>query len=158
LMYCLLLNICILFVFCFFNLFLTARYVTLTSLILLTAVPFAIAKILQDWLSNKNNKIFQWRIILLSFSVSILALSSLLSIGGSRTYLIEAGLWLKNNTPKTSRLFANDPRLIFYSERPGLLYPEDFPQNVKVSYTDLAHIRLANYNYVALVVKRTDWE
>lgn len=94
--------------------FLTQRYATLLSLLLLLLVP----GVLNRWyeLARTRDKIQRFRLIA-GFFCLYFFVDSLISFGHSRHYLQEAAAWTQSNVPATSELLTNDYYLAYESGR-----------------------------------------
>lgn len=149
----LLLNIIIVITFLLTQFFLSARYTGLLCLLLIITVPFSLATIHTHWQLHENcftGK--KWLLPIIAIIGLILLVDSTVHFGTSKTYLVEAGTWINQNTSPTSRVFSNDAQLAYYTHRiniPNLITLH----NTNDSPFDLKKINLGDYDYLALVLR-----
>ncbi len=137
----------ILFGFILTELFLPGRYIVPICLLLMLLIPFALTRLAQFYLQH-NNK--YWLPILFIIGLLYSVINAFGHFGTSKTYIMTAGNWIKNNTTPASQLYSNDPTLAFYSERQGTLYQGI--QNDNDWLITLKNTSLNNYDYLALVI------
>ncbi len=149
----LLINILIVVFFLLTNFFITERYIVFLCLLLLLSTPFSFAAIHADWQEKKPGFTGKkWFFPLLSVFLLVMLINSMGHFGISKTYVVQAGNWLQQNSAPNSRVFSNDSQLLYYSHRAGNPETSKIPSAQElVSY--LQKINFQNYNYVALVIR-----
>jgi len=104
------------------NNFLSGRYVALFFLLALLSIPFALQKIYTNWKKHKPGLTgSKWLFPLVIIWIFLITIDGIGHFGPSKTYLITAGRWIKNNTPKTIKLCCNDSQLFYYADRSGII-------------------------------------
>ena len=143
--FCVLINVIFIYLFAFQFFFLVNRYVALLCLLLLFCVPFALDHVYQSW-SNLRFRIngFRWIYPLLLFGVLVTFIGSVALFGTSKSYLVNAGRWIKKNTSLNSRLYTNSPQLFFYASRGGKVQSPIRNREIHL-----------HYNYFAFMVQRS---
>lgn len=142
----------ILFIFILQQFFLAGRYIVPLCLIAMLVIPFTLSDLIHNRTKNRQSYCI---LILASVALLYSAVDAFGQFGTSKTYIIDAGLWLKANTPTQTRLYSNDPQLVFYSDRAGTPYLKTAPPNIDW-LADLKQIDLTHYDYVALDVNRDE--
>lgn len=132
--------------------FLSTRYVVPIALLLMLGIPFGLSKLYSDWLkANKKT----WLFPLASLLLLITAVGGVGHFGPSKTYIIQAGVWIKQHTPPQALVYSNDAQVAYYSDRSGTHYPEDFAgQDGLVGR--LQNMDLIKYDYLALLIRRKE--
>lgn len=124
------LNLIILADFYLQSYFLSDRYVMVLGLTLALFVPFALENFFIIW---KRQKKFltnpHWTFSLLILLLVISSLSGIIHFGHSKTYITQAGLWLKNNTTTNTSVFSNNKQILFYAERTPINWDPAFAYN-----------------------------
>jgi hypothetical protein len=105
-------NLAVLIVFSLYNSFLVSRYTMATALTMLILAPFAIDKL---WLAYRDRKRLTRYATVFAFLLLTLASVNGLNVGTSKTYLKDAGLWMKANIPNDSSIYSNNKLLVHYS-------------------------------------------
>jgi hypothetical protein len=105
-------NLAVLVVFSLYNSFLVSRYTMATALTMLILAPFAIDKL---WLAFRNRQRHTRYAIMFAFILLALASLNGLNVGTDKTYLKNAGLWMKANIPNGSYIYSNNKLLVHYS-------------------------------------------
>jgi hypothetical protein len=112
-----LLNLMILIVFVLVTQVLTGRFPLALSLTLMLAVPFSLAALHRKWQANHANlRVKNWAFPVVCVLILLFGLDGLYS-PTKKTYLKEAGIWLRDNTPPQSTLLSNNKILVFYAAR-----------------------------------------
>jgi hypothetical protein len=95
--------------------FLSKRYVLAFSLTLLLLVPLILARLYAERQHLKA------RMLLAMFFAAILlcAAGGIFDFGYSKSYIHEAGSWIKAQVPKKAALYVNDIQLMYYSAHFG---------------------------------------
>lgn len=137
----------ILFGFVLTQIFLPGRYIVPLCLLLMLLIPFAFTRIYQYYLTNRKK---YWLPVIFMLGLLYTMIHAFGHFGTSKSYIVTAGDWIKNNTPISSQLYSNDPTLAFYSERAGTLY-QGIPNNDDWLMT-LKNTPLNHYDYLALVI------
>lgn len=102
--------------------FLSGRYAASFFLLALLSIPFALQKIYTNWKEHKPCLTgSKWALPLIAIWIFLITIDGVGHFGPSKTYIITAGRWIKNNTPTTSKLCCNDPQLFYYADRSGVL-------------------------------------
>lgn len=114
-----LLNLGIVLVFLIHFSFLSGRYVVPFILLALPAIPFILASVHDHWrLRHTGLAPRRWLLPLILGGLIFTLGDSVLSLGRpSKAYIKEAGLWLREQLPARTRLYANHQRLYYYSGR-----------------------------------------
>lgn len=143
----LLINIIIILLFTYANLFLTMRYIMFFALILILRIPFAIYDIYQRFPANFwEPKSWRWQPALLNICLIILAFSSLFHIGANRSFVVKTQGWAATHLSKQSKILVGDKILSFYINRPG---KTDNQLLLQIESTPAAALQLMQkYDYV----------
>lgn len=149
----LVLNIIIVCVFLLTQFFLSERYLVLLCLLLLLSTPFSLTTIYSNWSANKDcftGK--KWVFPLTCIFLAAMLVNSLGHFGVSKTYIIQTGKWVADNTPQESRVFSNDAQLFYYCHRDG---EKNLTRNISDEnmLVNLQKINLKNYNYLVLTIR-----
>lgn len=113
-------NLIIILLFIYANLFLTTRYIMFFVLVLMLRIPFAIHDIYQRFpASFWQPKTWRWQPALLNIFLVILAISSLFHIGVNRNFVVTIHAWTSTHLSKNSRVLVGDNVLSFYIHLPG---------------------------------------
>lgn len=142
-----LINIILLSVFLAHQLFLDWRYTFPLALVFLLFIPSILAQC-NKWIA----------IAYLLFNMA----ASFVPFGPSKSYMVEAGNWVANNTPVTAKIYSNDNAVIFYANREQdnkiskgdyvvmiskIHAPTPIPSNIKILMTFRNHRGDAAYIY-----------
>lgn len=146
-------NVCLLVAYSLYNNFLVSRYTMASALTLLLLSPFVIDRMLNGFKSFN----FAKRGIA-AFVILLLTVTSVegLDVRTKKSHIKEAGLWLKQHLPDDSRIYSNDPLIIYYAGR-------GHNERLNDAYTTLqleSHINskhLHSFDYVALSIKPNDY-
>ena len=112
-----LVNLMILMIFVFARQFLTGRFPLALSLTLMLAVPFSLVVLHGAWRDQRTKRQTKnWLFPAVCVLILLFGLDGLYSPTG-KTYLKEAGIWLRDNTPAQSTLLTNNQLLMFYAAR-----------------------------------------
>jgi len=131
--------------FVFKQFFITERYLFPLVVLFMLFIPLGLSLL---W---KENKIIYKIGILLYLTLN--AVSSFGQFGTSKSFIIDAGKWISDNTSESATLFTNDPLIAFYSQRNGTEYPKNFKNNhLQMNKPTTA----VSYNYAALRIKHDD--
>jgi hypothetical protein len=147
-----LLNFMILMIFVFARQFLTGRFPLALSLTLMLAVPFSLVVLHGAWRDNRaKSKAKNWMFPAVCVLILLFGLDGLYS-PTSKTYLKEAGVWLRDNTPAQSTLLTNNKILMFYAARNSY---SDTGKLIPSHELDLINNKeWQEYDYVAIRIKR----
>lgn len=146
----------ILLIFVIFRFFLSSRYVAPLCLLLMLLAPFSLSKLFKEWLTFRTTvQIKRWLFPIASMFLLINVISSFGFFGVSKTYVVDSGYWLQQNTRVNSLIYSNDAQLYYYSHRSGMHYPEDF-EKITDWLTQLKTTNLKNYHYVALKISHDE--
>ncbi|MEA1900616.1 MAG: hypothetical protein U9N47_07610 [Thermodesulfobacteriota bacterium] len=129
--------------------FISYRFLMPASLLLLLWVPFSLHHIMQKWLDKKtvfkNNFVFP----ILSLAFLIMFIYAFVPPNQSKAYITTAGTWLKHNMPQQSKLYTNNFRLSYYSEKEFMEW--DISDNLIIP-------EWSSDNFVALKTKQKHYE
>jgi hypothetical protein len=148
------LNVIIIASFVWSAFFLVTRYVLFLALLFLLFVPFTVKAVIERWQRNKQALSENIRIGCVMLGLAFLSLNSIFLVGANKSYIIEAGNWIKTNTNVNARLFTTEIKLIYYADRPGSRYPDDFPYGVGVNFFTIKNIDFKKYDYAAIAVTK----
>ncbi len=140
-------NLIIVGVFLGQTFFLSGRYAELLCLLFMLAAPFTI-----DHFFVQKSK---WPFAIIALWLVATAINCFGQFGTSKTYVLQAGHWITQNTSLQARVYSNDPQLAYYSHHPGTEYPQDFVSKDDI-IKDLHALNLARYDYIAVIVGRND--
>ncbi len=129
--------------------FISGRYWGLMSLLLLTLVPFALIDIYQRF------KTKLWVLVLVSILLFLTIMSALGHFGPSKSYLVAAGKWMEQHTPRSSVVYTNNPQLLFYMHREGSHYPQDYV-NGNRDLPKILQQNLAIFDYLVIDLRHDD--
>lgn len=126
--------------------FLSKRYLMALSLVLMIWVPFALNHLLMDWQDKRSRLMYFFA----STIILVYALSAMVNVHNSKTYINEAGMWLAQHVPADQKIYANDLQVMYYSNH--------FDNKVfHYSKTDfLENNKWQSYDYIALRVNRDE--
>ncbi len=112
-------NLVILSVFLSRHFFLSTRWAIPAALTLLLFVPFMLIKALDSWVKLTGPWSSPVKITYIVFSLFIVygVLDGLISTSPPKTYIKDAGIWIKNNIDKDGTLYTNNNRISYYSGR-----------------------------------------
>ncbi len=156
LIWLIILNIIMIFVFILPQFFLQSRFVYPLVLILLLMIPFILTDLYDKWkVSKTTTSRYGWLFYILCILLVINSLEGLVSLPGcSDSYVKDAGIWLQNNIPPDARLYTNNAKIIYYRgnlrERPS-----GFRQNI--TEKQLETIPVNQYDYFALWLKHKNY-
>jgi hypothetical protein len=153
LIWLIILNVIIALLFLTNNFYLIDRHVVALSLTVLIVIPFLLATLYDDW---RNRSTQPPRRIGVFWVVAVFLLlmtaDGFLNLGGSsKTYLLDAGAWLRENLPPGTSLYTNSRQLNYYSG-----YPIDWNKDPTIPITEalLQTEFWKPYAYLALAI---DW-
>lgn len=141
--------------FLIFEFFLTDRYILLSGLLFILAVPFSLNAIYNNWREKKacfTGK--PWVFPLVAVFLLGNLISSVGHFGTSKTYIRNAGDWLQQNATNSSQVFSNDPQLAYYSHHADITNYQALSANSDPVF-NLKKINIKNYAYIAIVFDRT---
>jgi hypothetical protein len=110
------LNTAIILVYLSRHLFVTGRYTIPLILLLLLFAAFSLANLHKQWSSNKQtSRRWRWggRFALTVFI--LVTLDGFISTSPSKLYVKEAGYWLQDNIPESSKVYTNVSSVLYYS-------------------------------------------
>ncbi len=112
-----LLNLTILAILVLVRQFVPGRLPLALSLTLMLAVPFSLVALYERWRDQRTKRQTKsWLFPAACVLILLFGLDGLYSPTG-KTYLKEAGIWLRDNTPAQSTLLTNNQLLMFYAAR-----------------------------------------
>lgn len=109
--------------------FLSSRYLMPFCLPVLLWAPYSL-----QWIytyRRRRDPIKPWRpwlLPLIALALILMGVSGFLHFNYSKTYIIDAGLWLKTNTPHNASVYSNNKQILYYAERT--------PINWQINWTD----------------------
>ena len=149
-----LLNFMILMAIVFARHFLTGRFPLALSLTLMLAVPFSLVVLHGAWRDQRTKRQTKnWLFPAVCVLILLFGLDGLYS-PTNKTYLKEAGVWLKENTPAKSSLFGNNLIVMYYSGRKVSRYEAVYEWQRTREL--IRSGRWLNYDYLAFRIKRED--
>jgi hypothetical protein len=127
--------------------FLTGRFPLALSLTFMLAVPFSVVALYDGWRQGRR-----WLFVLVC-TLALLSTLGVLSSPTSKGHIRQAGLWLRDHTPAATKLFSNDPVLLYYSGKSGS------QPHARYAWDDTLALVKSDarfqYDYLALRIKRT---
>ncbi len=108
-----LINVVITAAFLINFMFLSKRYLIALSLPLMLWVPFALDHLIKQHYQRR------WLLPVIILCMLASALGGIFDFGYSKTYIRDAGLWLRNNTAANATICSNDFQAMFYSDHLG---------------------------------------
>jgi hypothetical protein len=148
------LNLAILGAFVVVKLFLTGRFPLALSLTLMLAVPFSLVALYEKWQEKRARPIGKnWVFPMVAILMLLMGVNGLYSPTG-KTYLKDAGVWLKENTPTESSLFGNNLIVMYYSSRKLSRYEAVYEWQRTRDF--ISSGRWLNYDYLAFRIKHED--
>jgi len=131
--------------------FLLSRYVMPLTLLLMIPASFGLAALYQQRRTLATQAGYRkWIFPGMVAALLYVAIDGLYSTGASKTYLREAGLWLKRHTPVQSQVYSNSPILAYYAGKgfESIRSPWEWEQSVR--HSDQENI------YIAINLKRNE--
>jgi len=113
LLWIVILNLLILFVFLFVTRYLTSRYAMLMSLVLLAFVPVILAEMLRR-VSDARKQLLRNSLVVLFVYCTV---DAFISFGDSKDYVFEAADWITANTTVSTTLITNNHAIAYKSGR-----------------------------------------
>jgi hypothetical protein len=110
------LNTAIILVYLSRHLFVTGRYTIPLALLLLIFAAFSLTRLYEQWSSKKQtSRVWRWggRFALTLFI--LVTLDGFISTSPSKLYVKEAGYWLQENIPESSKVYTNVSSVLYYS-------------------------------------------
>jgi len=81
-------------------------------------MSFALASVHEHWsLARRSRPIRQWAYLLFAAALLAMALSGVITTSPSKSYVKEAGEWLRENLPGDATLFTNVMLIDYYNGR-----------------------------------------
>lgn len=145
-------NLCLLTTFSLYNNFLVSRYTMASALTLLLLSPFVIDRMLNGF---KGFNLTKRSVVV--FAIFLLTITSLegLDVRTKKHHIKTAGVWLKEHLPASSRIFSNDPLLIYYADRGPNKRLNDAYTTLQLK-THIDNQQINTFDYVALSVNPSD--
>lgn len=140
LVFLILLNLVIIVGFMGQHFFIVDRYTVALGLIILLWAPFALER-LTLWP--------RLRYVIWAFVV-IAAIDSIFHFGPSKTYIVDAGQWLRQQTSVTTKVYSNNRKIIFYAHRQG----NPFNKGSLVPQEAVSPALWGKYDIIVLRVKK----
>jgi hypothetical protein len=134
-------NIVITLGFLFEQFFLSKRYLIALSLILMLMVPFALNDLLKR-MQQGSHRFIGGFVLLLVFISSI---GGVMDFGHSKTYMREAGEWMRQHLARSAKTYTNDYQVFYYAQRANLDPTQFFQQ-----YQSMQGANWEEYDYVAI--------
>ena len=130
------------------------RYALTVTVTILLASPFIFGYLWERWKSDEPAGGKRWVL------PSLLVLSILLGINGlnvftDKSYLADAGMWIKENTKEDATLYSNNLILVHYSGKDA--YHENDNYTWKHSYDVIKNKKWVNYDYIAIALVAEDY-
>lgn len=145
------LNLVTLAVFLADNFYLTGRVIIPLTLILMLAVPFSVAALYQNWRDRR----MRWAFPAACAALFYLAADSLIATGPTKTFVRDAGLWLKANAGSDALVYTNQQKLVYYSNQRRLL-DHEVTWEETMQFVNSGSWK--NYDYLAVSVSRKEPE
>lgn len=123
----LILNVLILVVVAVINFYLTGRSGLALALTLMLVAPFGLAGLYTQWSGRRGFSLRRdWIFPAVCVLVAVTAVDGLVSFSPSKRHIKEAGIWVRENMTRASRVFTNDTILAHYAgTRPETLLGKD---------------------------------
>ena len=128
--------------------FLSARWVLPFAFTLLLFVPFMLVRVLDNFRANREGRRKRTTALYLIFGLFILYgfLDGLISTSPSRSYVKDAGIWIKHNLDLESKVYTNESRVDHYSGR----------YKSRHGYDKLRPNKWHKYDYIVISLKQDD--
>ncbi len=128
--------------------FLSSRWVLPFAFTLLIFVPFMLVQALDNWRANREGRRRRTTALYLIFGLFILYgfLDGLISTSPSKFYVKDAGIWIKQNLDRESKIYASESRVDHYSGR----------YKSRDGYDKLRPDQWHKYDYIVISLKRND--
>ena len=92
------------------------RHMIPMALMILLAVPFVLSHIQQNWWERRQTRLGRdWRRLAALGAVAIVFLSAVHGFGREKTYIAEAGRWLKPKLNGESVVYSTDNKVLYYA-------------------------------------------
>jgi hypothetical protein len=91
-------------------------------------------------------------LIIIAALIALFGVSGIVHFGYSKLYVRDAGVWLAQNVPATSKLYANDFQLMYYSQH----YGYDIFKQLPINIGSIANHQWQQFDYVALMSNGKD--
>jgi len=113
------LNVFMTIVFYLQNMFLATRYLMGLVLVLLCYVPFGLEKLYYQYRHNVRHKFSLFKILFFLVCAYFFAnfVGEIHNFGHNRNYIYNASMWLRDNTNNNVKIFSNDARILWLSNR-----------------------------------------
>lgn len=128
--------------------FIANRYLEPLCLLLILVVPFGLSEIC----ANKKTWLFKGT----CFLFLILAADSFAHLGPSKTYIVQAGDWIRQNTTQQEHIFNNDLEVAYYTGRLSTHYLKDFDGQGSLTES-LKKLDLKNYDYLVIRINHSGY-
>jgi hypothetical protein len=134
---------------------LSGRFAVPLVLTVLLVVPFVFDVLYDNWQVHDSSFVQKWFLFPVIIAVFLfMSVDGLYSTGkGSKTYLREAGYWLRDRVTPATRVFSNAPRVTYYS---GMDVDRYRRADSKLISKMLNGGAWRNYDYIAIKVYRGD--
>lgn len=141
---------------------LTGRYPLALSLTIMLAVPFSLNILYEKWRTSHDQQwIKKWIFPCVCILIIIMGADSLTSLGGNnKTYLKEAGKWIKETSKPHETIFTTSYILSFYAEKENKKplweksLAKPWGENWEEMLTMIDNDQWKNFDYIAIVIKR----
>jgi hypothetical protein len=146
-----LINLSLIFAFVVDSFYLSSRYVVPLALTLLPAVPFVLAAAHDRWRELARAPWRRkWVFPLIALGLLATLLDGVIVTSPPKTYIKEAGLWLRERVPADQRVYTNASLVHYYSGQ-GITWTD------RRQYRLPPHIPLYKYDYAAVEKKRGEF-
>lgn len=133
--------------------FLTGRHAVAWALTVMPLVPFSVVALYDRWLKrDAGGPAARWLFPAVCAVLVVMAVEGLFSFGPSKTYLREAGLWMKARTSPASKVHSNNRIVAFYAGNRGEDWVRSFAWEETAARLKDGSWR--DYDYVAVTVDR----
>jgi len=146
-------NLFLLAAYSLYNNFLVSRYTMASALTLLLLSPFVIDRMINGFKSFNSRK---RGVAVLAIIILTMTSAEGLDVRTTKSHIKESGLWINQQLPDSSRVFSNDPLVMYYAGR-------STKRHFNAAYTTLQlknHMdnkRIKEFDYVALSIKPNDY-
>ena len=146
-----LINLSLILAFVVDSFYLSSRYVVPLALTLLPAVPFVLAAVHDRWLELAQAPWRRkWVFPLIALGLLATLLDGIIVTSPPKTYIKQAGLWLREQVPEGQKVYTNSSLVHYYSGQ-GISWTD------RRQYRLPPHIPLYRYDYAAVEKKRGEF-
>lgn len=148
-----LLNLAVIFIFALEYFFLIGRYIMPLSLLALVFAPIGLMRLYERWTAMRREGVAwrrNWLFVVVCLGFAVALVDSTYSLGPSKQYLREGGLWIQANVSRPARILMNSEIAAFYAGRYA------FPQ--RGFDASMKQERWKEFEYVGYAVSHRDKE